>query len=103
MDAATQRQLARGQRLQELLKQKQYSPMSVDNQVIAIFAVTNGYMDKVPVDKVQKYESSLMSYLQAKNPACVKTLKDTAALDDATRAQLMDVLKEFTEQFLAQA
>ena len=66
MDPATQRQLARGQRLTEILKQGQYTPMPVERQVVIIFAGTNGYLDKYPLDKLGEYERQLRNLLSRK-------------------------------------
>ena len=68
LDKSTQEQLTRGQRMQEILKQPQYEPMSLENQVIVLFAGTNGYADKVPVERMRKWEVDLIRYLTNSHP-----------------------------------
>ena len=99
LDPATQRQLARGQRLVELLKQAQYSPFGVDQQVIAIFAGVNGYLDHVPLNKVRAFEEQLLDYVSKKYPEIPNAINTAKAIDDATKAKLQEVLKEFQKVF----
>ena len=92
LDAATQKQLARGQRVVEVLKQPQYAPMPVENQVLIIWAVTNGHLDEIPVNRVRKFESGFLEYVRAQYPQLPehirknKTLPDEQALVDAVNA-----------------
>ncbi len=74
LDTATQRQLNRGQRIQETLKQPQYSPLQVDKQVMNLFAVTNGYLDEVPVADVKRWEQELHAYMDANHPEIGRTI-----------------------------
>ena len=103
LDAATQKQLNRGLRLREVLKQGQYVPMPVEKQVILIFAVTQGYMDAVPVEKIKEYEEQLLNYVDSKGQTLLKGLTETKALDEKTKPELVKLLKEFTSQFTAKA
>ncbi len=99
LDTATQRQLARGSRLVELLKQGQYSPMSVENQVISIFAGVNGYLDNIPSNKIKNYEDQLFAFLKAKHPAITQEIATKKAIDDATKEKLKAALVEFNKEF----
>ena len=99
LDASTQRLLARGARLTELLKQPQYQPMPVEEQVASIFAGTQGFVDGVPVKDVTRYEAALLSYLRSDHKDVLKAIRDTKALDDDTAAKLKDALTAFGKQF----
>lgn len=101
LDPATQRQLARGQRLVELLKQGQYAPMPVERQVVTIFAGTNGYLDNYPLNKVRDYEAQLFKFLENKHPDVLSTIVQSGKLEDSTKAKLEQVLKEFAKVFVA--
>lgn len=99
LDPATQRQLARGQRLVELLKQSQYAPMQVETQILSIFAGVNGYLDKVPVNKVRAFEEQFVEYIQKNHSDIFNTISTTKTIDDATKAKLNDALKAFEKVF----
>ncbi|HEU5285656.1 MAG TPA: F0F1 ATP synthase subunit alpha [Sphingomicrobium sp.] len=99
LDASTQRLLARGARLTELLKQPQFSPMPVEEQVASIFAGTQGFLDSVEVRDVTRYEAALLSYLRAEHADVLKTIRDSKALDDDTAKKLKDALTKFGKQF----
>ncbi|HET9812145.1 MAG TPA: F0F1 ATP synthase subunit alpha, partial [Sphingomicrobium sp.] len=99
LDAATQRLLARGARLTELLKQPQYAPMPVEEQVASIFAGTQGFLDNVDVKDVVRYEAAMLSYLRSDKPKILAKIRDTKALDDDTAKALKDALTEFGKQF----
>ncbi len=99
LDASSQKQLARGERLVEILKQGQYVPLSVERQVLAIYAGTNGFVDEVPVKDVRRYESELFAYAEARHAATMKELGDKKVIDDALKAKLEALLKEFKGQF----
>ena len=101
LDPATQRQLARGQRLTEILKQGQYVPVPVERQVVTIFAGVNGYLDKFPVDKLREYEQQLSAYLDRKYPEIYKDIVSSGKIDDALKAKLEQILKEFDTIFVA--
>ena len=99
LDLSSQKQLARGERLVEILKQGQYVPLAVERQVLAIFAGTNGFIDEVPVSDVRRFESELFAYADARHGATMKELADKKVIDDAMKAKLEGLLKEFKAQF----
>ncbi len=101
LDKATKAQLDRGERLVEVLKQPQYSPLSVEQQVIIIFAGTNGYLDPVPVAEVGRYERELYRFLETRHPSIYQQLADKKVLSDELRAELEGALKEFGKEFEA--
>src|SRR6187402_586108 len=98
LDAASRRQLARGARLTELLKQPQYSPFPVENQVVSIWAGTNGKLDEVPVQDILRFESELHDFL-ARHTKVLDTLRDTNVLDDDTTAALDAAVDKFKLEF----
>ncbi len=99
LDASSQKQLARGERLVELLKQGQYAPLSVERQVLSIFAGTNGFVDDVPVKDVHRWETELHDYAHTRHGATMKELGDKKVIDDALKAKIEALLKEFKGQF----
>jgi len=98
LDAASRRQLARGARLTELLKQPQYSPYPVEDQVVSIWAGTNGKLDEVPVEDVLRFERELLDHL-ARNTQVLTTLRDTNVLDNATVETLEAEIERFKLEF----
>jgi len=103
LDQATQNQLARGQRLRELLKQSQSSPLSLEDQIASIYAGTNGYLDVLPADRVRAFLVGLRQYLATNKPKYGEILRSTNALNDEAQNLLKEALKEYTEEFLASA
>ncbi len=101
LDAATQAQLARGQRLQEILKQPQYSPLSVAEQVAVIFAGTNGYLDVIPLTQVNAFKQGFLSYLGSTYPQFEESIRSERKLTDETTELLKKALTEYTETFKA--
>jgi F-type H+-transporting ATPase subunit alpha len=99
LDKATLSQLNRGQRLVEILKQPQYEPLAVEQQVLIIFAATNGYLDAVPVPDVRRYEEELYRFVGTRHPELLKTIAAKKTLDDALKAEVTTALKEFGETF----
>ena len=99
LDASTQRLLARGARLTELLKQPQYSPMTVDEQVTVIYAGVNGYLDGIPVSAIGRYEEQLLSELKSNGKDILETIRKTGNLDDKTEARLKELVEKFTKNF----
>jgi F-type H+-transporting ATPase subunit alpha len=99
LDASTQRQLNRGARLVEILKQGQYVPLPVEKQVLAIFAVNNGYVDEYPTTDVQRYESEMISFMESNYNDLINTLRDKKAIDDDLQAKIKAALDEFKGQF----
>jgi F-type H+-transporting ATPase subunit alpha len=102
LDKATQAQLNRGQRLVELLKQKQFSPLPFSKQILIIFAGTGGYFDDLPVEQVGEFEAELYKFVDATNPGLLRTIMEKKILDDALKAEMSKVIKECKEQFVAQ-
>jgi F-type H+/Na+-transporting ATPase subunit alpha len=98
LDKATQRQLDRGYRMVELLKQPQYEPRPMADQVVAIFAGTQGYFDKVAVSDVARVEKELISFMKEKKTDLRNKLVQTGALDDATMAELRKALEDFLKE-----
>ena len=102
LDKATQAQLNRGQRLVELLKQKQFSPLPFSKQILIIFAGTGAYLDDLPVEQVLEFEAELYKFVDATNPGLLRTIMEKKILDDGLKAEMSKVIKEFKEQFVAQ-
>ncbi len=101
LDKATQQQLRRGSRLVELLKQGQYVPMPVEQQVVSIFAGTNGYLDEIPLEHVQRFERELLEMMQLRNADLLKTIADTKDLSEQTQKSLHEIIKNFVASFKA--
>jgi len=102
LDKATQAQLARGERLTELLKQGQFNPLPVEKQIITIFAGTNGYVDDLPVSECPVFEQALYSFLDTSYSALQEKIRQKKALDDEVREEIHKALKEFKERFAAE-
>ena len=100
LDASTQQLLNRGARLTELLKQAQYSPMSVAEQVVSIFAGVNGFLDKIEVGDVTRFEQALISDMHAYNSEVMDTITKEAKVSDETAAKLKEVIGNFAENFV---
>ncbi|MGH7808719.1 MAG: F0F1 ATP synthase subunit alpha [Candidatus Binatia bacterium] len=99
LDAATQRQLNRGARLVELLKQNQYQPLSVERQVLIIYAGTNGFVDELPLAALKKYEQELYSFVDSKHPDVLADILKKRELDGDLRAKINQALEEFKGVF----
>ena len=99
LDAATQAQLHRGERLVELLKQPQYKPLSVVQQIISIFAGVRGLVDDIPVADIQKFESGLINFIEDKHQSLVEKIGAAKKLDDDSEAQLRAAIEEFKGLF----
>ncbi len=97
LDKATQYQLTRGQRMQEILKQPQYEPMSLENQVIILFAGTNGYADNVPVEKMRKWEVELMRFLANSHPTLARSIAVHNRITDDNEKSLREALVAFQD------
>ncbi|KAJ6789617.1 hypothetical protein PWT90_07331 [Aphanocladium album] len=100
LDAATKQTLARGERLTELLKQKQYSPMAVNEMVPLIFAGVNGYLDNVPVDRILQWEADYLAHLKTNETELLATIDKEGAISKETEAKLKDVTQSFIKSFL---
>jgi len=99
LDASTQRLLARGARLTELLKQPQYQPLKVSEQVLAIYAGTHGYLDSIGVGDVNRYEAKLLEHARSEHKATLDKIDDTGVLDDDTEKELVSILDGFAKVF----
>ncbi len=100
LDPATQRLLARGARLTELLKQPQFTPMAVEEQVVSIFAGTRGYLDKVEVANIGRFEQSMLSEVKARKPEILKAIREQREVSSATEEQLKGFLDDFAKTFV---
>src|SRR5437016_1981800 len=102
LDKATQAQLNRGQRLVEVLKQNQFSPLPFSKQILIIFAGTNGFLDDLPVDQVRDFEAEVYKYVDTSNPGLLRSIMEKKILDDNLKAEMTKVLKECKETFAAE-
>jgi F-type H+-transporting ATPase subunit alpha len=101
LDKATLNQLNRGQRLVELLKQNQFSPLPFSKQILIIFAGTSGALDDMPVEQIRPFEMELYKYVDTANPSLLSTIMEKKILDDSLKAEMTKVIKDAKEQFLA--
>jgi len=101
LDAASRAQLDRGERLVELLKQPQYSPLPAEEQVVAIFAGTRGHLDSVPVGDVRKFEAELLDHMRHHEEGLLAEIRDTKDLSDDAEERLVNAINAVKEQFTA--
>ena len=99
LDKATLQQLRRGERLVEVLKQKQFTPMPVENQVAVIYAATRGYLDEIPAGEVQRYQNDFLQELENLHGDVLEAIRTEKDLSEKTTEKLNSVLKDFTERF----
>jgi len=99
LDKVAQAQLARGQRMTELLKQGQYSPLAMEEQVVVLFAGTNGFIDDYPVSAIGRYERELLQYLRTRKKGLLDSLRASGQLDDAMEREIRESLTEFAKTF----
>jgi F-type H+-transporting ATPase subunit alpha len=99
LDASTQRLLARGERLTELLKQPQYAPLKVEEQVCVIYAGTRGYLDKLPVASIGRFEKELLSRLHSQHSSLLDGIRTKKALDAELEGELKSTLESFAATF----
>jgi F-type H+-transporting ATPase subunit alpha len=99
LDRATQAQLARGQRLTEILKQPQYQPVDVEKQVLVIWAATNGYTDDVAVEDIRNFELSLLKFVENSHPGLLADISEKKSLTDEIKAGLKQVLEDFKQEW----
>jgi F-type H+-transporting ATPase subunit alpha len=99
LDASTQRLLARGSRLTELLKQPQFEPVPVEEQVVAIFAGTRGYLDRIGVSDVGRFESSMLGEIKSTHPELLKAVRDTGEITPEVEKELGDFLDSYARTF----
>jgi F-type H+-transporting ATPase subunit alpha len=102
LDKATQAQLARGDRLTEILKQDQYRPLDVVKQVMVIFAGTQGFTDDLRVNELQNFEKELYQFMDANKSSVIRRISTEKSLSDALRSELMSALKEFKEKYVTE-
>ena len=102
LDQATQKQLQRGQRLVEILKQPQYQPMPWVDQAISIFAATNGFLDDQPINKLGKFESEFLTFIQTNKADLRKSIEEKEMIDETAETELKSALNEFAETFSAE-
>jgi F-type H+-transporting ATPase subunit alpha len=101
LDKVTQGQLARGQRLTEILKQDQYVPLPVEKQVLSLFVATSGAIDSVPVPEVSRFEKEFLQFVETNNPSILKNIAEKKALDDGIKAEIKKSVDSFKERFTA--
>jgi F-type H+/Na+-transporting ATPase subunit alpha len=99
LDKATQQQLARGQRLVEILKQDQFQPLTVEKQVLLLFAAANRYLDNIPIAACRRYESDLYTFVETNYSGLLKSIREKKAIDDSVRAEATKALDAFKESF----
>jgi F-type H+-transporting ATPase subunit alpha len=97
LDAATRQQLERGRRLQEILKQPQFQPLSLDKQVTVIYAGTRGLLDDVPVEKLHEFEPALLQYMEANHPEIGRSIMETFELPPERLQALEAAIREFKQ------
>jgi F-type H+-transporting ATPase subunit alpha len=95
LDKATQAQLARGQRLTEILKQPQYQPMDVEKQVLVIWSATNGYTDDIEIEDIRRFETSLLKFVENSHPGLLSDIREQKSITDDIKAGLKQVLEDF--------
>jgi F-type H+/Na+-transporting ATPase subunit alpha len=100
LDAATQRQLARGERIVEVLKQPQYAPVATEQQVMIIYAVTNGLLDDVPTKRVREFEHEFHDYMRTRKPQIGEAIRTSGKLEKETADALVAAVKEFKDGFM---
>lgn len=101
LDKNSQAQLNRGERMVELLKQKQFSPLPVEKQVAIIFAGANGFLDDLPVNQIRDFEAELYRFLDGSKPGVLQMIREKKVLDDTVKGDLNAAMKEFKERFVA--
>jgi F-type H+-transporting ATPase subunit alpha len=99
LDAATQRLLNRGARLTELLKQPQFSPLKVEEQVVVIYAGTSGYLDPLPVDRVREFEAGLLTLMRGEHKDLLDRIREKAEMTDEITKDLRAVLDKYAKNF----
>nr|WP_268741942.1 F0F1 ATP synthase subunit alpha [Methylohalobius crimeensis] len=97
LDESTRKQIERGQRVTELLKQAQYKPMSVAEQAVSLFAANQGYLDDIPVNKVRDFEDALQDYMKSEQADLIKQIDETCAYDDQVADQLHEAIRNFKQ------
>jgi F-type H+-transporting ATPase subunit alpha len=101
LDASTKQTLSRGERLTELLKQKQYSPMAVSEMVPLIFAGVNGLLDSIPVNKVEKWEEDFKAHIKSNQPEVLATIDKEGQVSKELEGRLREIITDFNKAFLS--
>jgi F-type H+-transporting ATPase subunit alpha len=101
LDAATQKMLARGSRLVEVLKQPVFQPQPVERQILIVYAATTGYVDELPPGAIGRYEQDLFAFVESKHPELFKLIRDKRELSDEVKKAINAVLDEFKGRFAA--
>jgi F-type H+-transporting ATPase subunit alpha len=99
LDRATRAQLARGERMMELLKQPQYAPMPIAEQVLVLYAGTRGHADRLPVEKVSEFAGELPTFVRERHPRVLRSIRETGDLTDAVEQELKGAIEDFSRQF----
>ena len=99
LDATTQRLLARGERLTELLKQPQFSPLKVEEQVCSIYAAVNGYLDNIDVSKISSYEKGLLELINSSNKDILADIQKELQISEKTEKKLVTIIESYTKSF----
>jgi F-type H+-transporting ATPase subunit alpha len=99
LDKVTQAQLARGQRLTEVLKQDQYAPFPVEKQVLSLFIATSGSIDNIPVGDVHRFEKEFLQFVETSQPGILQSISEKKALDDSIRSEIKKAVETFKERF----
>jgi F-type H+-transporting ATPase subunit alpha len=99
LDRATLARLTRGERTTEILKQGQYQPMSMEEQVVSIYSAVNGYLDELPKDKVLEFETDFLKFMRSAYADVLNNIKSTGKMDDATEEKLQKAITEFKSTF----
>ena len=100
LDKNTQAQLTRGEKITEVLKQPQFHPQPVQEQVAVIFAATRGYLDAIPTNRIAAWETSFVAALREKHPEVLEQIKTTSALSDDNTKALIGAIEEFQQELL---
>ncbi|MDH3563627.1 MAG: F0F1 ATP synthase subunit alpha, partial [Gammaproteobacteria bacterium] len=100
LDAATRKQLERGSRIMEVMKQPQYSPMSVAEMALTLFAVNEGFLDDIAVAKVRAFEDGLQAYMRQQHPALLEKINATPEYSDAVATELREAVKTFKANYI---
>jgi F-type H+-transporting ATPase subunit alpha len=101
LDKATQAQLERGQRIQEVLKQGQFVPVALEKQVMILYAVINGYMDDIPMDKITAFEADFHRFMETGYASLGKSIAETKSLSQENEETLKKAITEFKQGFMA--
>lgn len=99
LDKATQRRLGRGYRLVELLKQPQYSPMTVEEQVVSVYSAVKGYLDEIPLQDIQRFEAEFLKFINNSYPQVFKGIRESKKLEKETEDKLVEAIREFQKKF----